>query len=92
MQKLSTWFFFWGTSRKIRKMTLVARQREYFWGFLSIFLVAELPRKRCFSTQEFIRFFTTILSQRRAIRIGKSLVIVIFMLRVLMYGVSYKVF
>ena len=38
-------------------VTLVARRREHFRVFWSIFLVAELPpKKRCFVLQEFTRF------------------------------------
>ena len=41
--------------RKIENVTLVARRREHFRGFWAMFLVAELPSKRCISTQEFTR-------------------------------------
>ena len=53
-------------------------------------MVAKLPPKRCFSTQNGTRFLTTVSSQRQAIPIDTSLVNVIFMVRVLTYVVSYE--
>jgi len=51
---------------KFQNVTLV-RRREHFQGFLTIFLVAQLPPKRVVlvSTQEFTRFLATVSSQRR---------------------------
>jgi len=34
--------------RKFENVTLVARQRQLFWGFLVIFLLAQLPPKEVF--------------------------------------------
>jgi len=54
--------------RNLENVTLVARQREHFRACLVIFLFAELPPKRYFSTQEFTRFLSTVSSQRRVTR------------------------
>jgi len=32
--------------RNFENVTVVARRKEHFWGFLAIFLVAQLPPKR----------------------------------------------
>jgi hypothetical protein len=54
-------------------VTLAARWIKHFGKVLAIFLVAELPSKKCFGTQEVIRrtqevirFLSTVLSQRQA--------------------------
>jgi len=61
--------------------------------FFGDFVGCQTPsKKRCFSTQEFTRFLTTVSSQRRATPIETSLVIAICMLRVLTYVVSYELF
>jgi len=62
--------FFWRHQpRNFENITLVARRRENFRGFLVIFLVAQLsPKRGVFSTPEFTRFLSTVSSQRRATR------------------------
>jgi len=51
---------FCGASREFEHMTVVARRREHFRGFLANLFVAELPQKRgCFNAQEFARFLST---------------------------------
>ena len=45
---------FWQIAQPLfENVTLVARRREHFRGFLTDFVVPELPQKRgCFNTQE----------------------------------------
>ena len=60
-------FFLRRQPRNFEYVTLVARWRKHFRGFLMIFWVAQ-PPKKCFSTQEFTRFLSTVSSQRRVTR------------------------
>ena len=69
-----------------------AHRRECFQIFLAIFLVAELPPKRCFGTQEFTRFLSTVSAQYRATQLATSLVVVIFILRVSIYVSFFRSF
>jgi len=41
-----TRFFLWRQPRNFENVTSVARQRDHFWDFWAIFLVAQLPPKR----------------------------------------------
>jgi len=50
--------------RNFENVTIVARRREYFRGFLAIFLVHNSLQKKCLSTQEFSRFLSTVSSQK----------------------------
>jgi len=65
---------------------------ESFLFFLAIFWLLNSLQKRYFSTQELSLFLSTESSQSRATQIETSLIIVIFMLCVLTYIVSYKLF
>jgi len=56
--------FFWRCQpRNFQYMTLVVCRRAHFQEVLAIFLVAHLPPKMYFSTQEFTRFLSTESSQ-----------------------------
>jgi len=64
-----TRLFFGGVSRQILKTCLqVAHRKEHFRVFWAIFWLLDSLQKRCLSTQEFTRFLSTVLSQRRATR------------------------
>jgi len=79
--------------QKIWKICISSASERAFPGDLGDFFGCyTLSKKICFSTQEFTNFLSTAPSQRRATRIQTSLVIVIFMLRVLTYVVSYWLF
>ena len=66
-----TVFFLRCQLRNFHNVTLVASERA-FPGFWGDFLVAELPPQRYISTQEFTRFLSTVLSQRRVTRCDVS--------------------
>jgi len=64
--------FFARQPQIFENVTLVARRKEHFQGFL----VSSTPsKKRCFGTQEFTRFLSMVLSQRRATHSDVSLMI-----------------
>jgi len=53
-------YFLRRQQRNFENITLVARWREHFRGYLADFFVVELPQKRgCSNTQEFTRFLST---------------------------------
>ena len=52
--------FFWGASREILNVTLVARRRKHFRGFVGDDFVADLTqKKKYFHTQEFTCILST---------------------------------
>ena len=84
--------FLWRQPQILQDVTLVAR-RGCISGVLGLFLVLlNFLQKRWFSTQEISRYLSTVSSQRRATRIDTSLLVVIFLLRVLTYFSSCKLF
>ena len=82
-QNLSLWpeynnslLFFACQLRNFEIVTLVTRQRKYFQGFGRLFGCWTPSTTRCLSIQEFPRFLSTVSSQRLAMRIDTSLVII----------------
>jgi len=72
--------------------SLVARQRRHFWGLLRFFGLLNSLQRGDLVHKNSLASCQQVLSQRRATQIKTSLVIVIFLLRVLTYVVSYKLF
>jgi len=62
--------------RNFEIVTLVTRRREHFRGFGRYFGCWTPSEKRCLSIQEFPRFLSKVSSQRLAMRIDTSLVII----------------
>jgi len=79
-------------SARFLKTTLVARQRKYFRGFPTVFLIADLPPKKvCQYTRIYSLLVNSVTATSHANR-DTSLIIVIFMLQVFTYIVSHEKF
>ena len=80
----------WRQRRKFEIVILGARRREYFRGVWAIFLFAGVPSKEVI---EYTGIHSLLVNGLiHANLVDTSLVIVIFMLHVLTYVVSYKLF